>query len=171
MGAATAVVAPSLLLPPTKVLAQPSAPLFVPAQNLDMGVPRHIFTATEMPKALPAAFIPEAVQRKIIDNVMGRSIPMLMLQDNFSTQYGGRIKAGAEVLTDRETADRWIRFNVATPGPSAPKDLQLRSAQRMMERKAMQRRAPAFDWQLDKREWRRDFVKPSSSLNTRKVTF
>lgn len=132
--AAAAVVAP--IIAPQTTLALPStAPLFIPSKNLDMGVPRRILTATEMPTASDPWLIPESVQREIIDAQMRKTIPMLLLQDNYISDYGGRLKAGHEVLVDRVTAARWVDHGVAAPGPNAPRDIQELSAKRIAEQR------------------------------------
>lgn len=136
---AAAVVAAPILQPAAPVLARPSAPLFVPAANLDMGVPHRILTATEMP--LASVRVPSQSQdiRQAAYRMAG-SIPMLLLQDNFIQQYGGKLKAGAEVLVDRSTADRWIQNGVAVAGADAPSDVKLQSMQKVMERQARKNR-------------------------------
>lgn len=143
-GTAAAAVAAPIIAPQTNLVAPVAAPLFVPARNLDMGVPRRILTATEMPppQAFPQPFIPEAVQREIIDAQMRKTIAMLLLQDNYIPEYGGKLRAGHEVLVDQTTAYRWVRHGVAAPGPNAPRDLQMDSAKRIAERQDRQRSDP-----------------------------
>jgi hypothetical protein len=106
-------VAAPLIKPAEIALAQPAAPLFVPAQNLDMGVPRRILTATAMP-----TLTVEQVAAQIRDDAtitttrMGRTVPMLLLHDEYLTEYGGRLKAGSTLLVDQKTADRWVEYGV-----------------------------------------------------------
>lgn len=126
-GSAAAVVAAPLITPSV-------GPLFIPPERLDMGVPRQILTATELPKA-PAPDM-------LIDMVGMRTapIPMLLVQDEFSPpgwqQYGReKVPAGTTLLVDRTTAERWVKHGVGTPGPAAPMDLQEASAKRQAERR------------------------------------
>jgi hypothetical protein len=119
---AAAVVAPQIVLPT-------QAPLFVPSHHLEMGVPRRIVPATELP---PPATTLTWANRFLGADELAVSVPMLLLQDNFAQQWGGRLKAGFEVLVDQATAERWIEFGVAVPGARASRDLQERSAQRRL---------------------------------------
>lgn len=139
LGGATvaAVIAPKIVLPETTVVTPTKAPLFVPSQNLDMGVPRRILTATELP---PATTTLTWKNQFLGAGELAATVPMLLLQDNFIRQYGGKLRAGSEVMVDPSTADRWIQNGVAAPGPNAPQYLQLRSVQRIMERKAARKR-------------------------------
>ena len=103
------------------VTPRPTAPLFIPATNLDFGVPRQILTATEMPTAPPLSLIPESVQRETIEHAMSRTVPMMLLQDNYIPTYGGRLRAGSTLLVDQETATRWAHRGVAVaPDGSTP---------------------------------------------------
>lgn len=140
--AAAAVAAPVLAQGMTRPggLALPSGgPLFIPARNLDMGVPRQILTATEMPDLLSDAIWLDG-ERGIwnpapADHRMARTVPMVMLQDNYSWEYGrGLMRAGSTVLVDQETAERWADRGVAVPGADAPAEVQERAAKRQIER-------------------------------------
>lgn len=127
-GAAAATVAAPLIKPVS------AAPLFVPAQHLDMGVPRRILTATELP--------PSTSMLTWQNTMIGpEEVQMLLLHDEFSPpywqQYGReKVPAGTTLLVDRETADRWVKHGVAAPGPSAPRDLQETAAARLAEKRA-----------------------------------
>jgi hypothetical protein len=131
-GAAAAVAAP--LITPAA-----AAPLFIPSQNLDMGVPRQILTATEMPTTLTTwtnTFL-NAEELSFFDE-----IPMLLVHDEFSPpgwqQFGReRVPAGTTLMVDRPTAERWVENGVGTPGPGAPTDLQEEAAQRQATRAAV----------------------------------
>jgi hypothetical protein len=109
--------AAKLILPAAPAIAAPppSAPLYIPKERLELGVPRHWRDAISVPDA-------------------GRNIPMVLLQANFMQEYGGRLPEGAELLVDRTTAERWIEYGVARAGTQAPSYLQEASAKRMAER-------------------------------------
>ena len=124
---AVAVAAAPLLEQAVPVFAQPSAPLFIPPQNLDMGVPRQILTATELPVSGWFEPVVQGDRAAGVDFI--EAIPMLLAQDEFRPpgwqQYGQpRVPAGTTLLVDRATAERWIAYGVGTPGPKAPVDLQ-----------------------------------------------
>ena len=72
---------------------------------------------------------------------VANGIPMRLLQDNYISQYGGKLKEGTEVFVDRQTAERWVRNGVALPGPTAAPDVQRWAAQRFAERKVLKERA------------------------------
>lgn len=114
-GTAAAIVAAPILAPSKPVLAAPpAAPLFVPSRNLDMGVPRRILTATEMPKLPPTATLTQvAVDGYHATRQMAHSVPMMLLHDEYMTEWGGRLKAGSTLLVDQVTADRWLENRVA----------------------------------------------------------
>lgn len=145
-GTAAAAVASQIITPPTV-----AAPLFVPAQNLDMGVPRKILTATEMPATTWEAL--GSIRRgsgPLTAPYRGAgSIEMTLLQAEFSFEYGGgrKLPAGTTLLVDAETAERWVTNGVAVPGPHAPPALQIRSAKDQAAR-AKAREAQGTIWDL-----------------------
>jgi hypothetical protein len=129
-GTAAAAVAAPLITPAA------AGPLFIPSQNLDMGVPRSILTATEMPTPKPTAYF-------VTGDVGLRqlNIPMLLVHDEFRPpgwqQYGReKVPAGTTLLVDRPTAERWVEHGVGTPGPAAPLELQEASVRLGMTRRA-----------------------------------
>lgn len=155
--AAVAAVAAPLITPATTAA---SAPLFVPSQLLDYGVPtQRLVTATQMPPDLTRgrmemefsqqglATMPDARTTLSWKNTFTDAeaigvitpIPMLLLQDEYSPpfwqQFGRqRVPAGTTLMVDRKTADRWVDRGVAVAGTSAPRDLQESSARRIAER-------------------------------------
>jgi hypothetical protein len=112
-GAIAAAAATQILTPPAI-----AAPLFVPAQNLDMGVPRRILTATAMPMRPASAVLPP-MDPATATARMGRTVPMLLLHDEYMTEWGGRLAAGSTILVDQQTADRWADHRVAVPTTGA----------------------------------------------------
>jgi len=122
-------------------IAVVSAPLFIPSERLDFGVPtQRLVTAAQMPSQ-------EIITQLWYDHFNTPaygwpsehgSIPMLLLQDNYLIEFGGRLPAGAEVRVDRTTAERWVSHGVAVPGPSAPADLQARASQREARKAAVE---------------------------------
>lgn len=135
LGAAGAaiVAAPALAeAAPKLVTPAPSAPLFVPAERLDFGVPtQRLVISSDVAKAVRETEHLRASVEQAERWVAGQ-VPMLLLQDNYLPQYGGKLKAGAEVLVDQATAKRWMAFNVAVPSPTAPVEAQ----QQYVERRA-----------------------------------
>lgn len=121
---AAAVVAAPLLGQAGPALALPAAPALIKPERLEFGVPRRVLaTSSGLTNDDLARMFRE--QMAVVDRLqaayrMGRSIPMLMLQDNYLREYGGRIKAGSTLLVDDATADRWLRNGVAVrPDASA----------------------------------------------------
>jgi hypothetical protein len=138
LGGTAAAVAVAPLITPVS-----AGPLFIPSQNLDMGVPRAILTATEMPLG---EWLTPVMQESWTDGV---AIPMLLVHDEFSPpgwqQFGReKVPAGTTLLVDLPTAERWVEYGVGTPGPGSPLELQEASA-----RLGMTRRVPYpedYDW-------------------------
>lgn len=131
-GAATALVAAPILTPP-------SAPLFIPSQNLDYGVPSgRLATAS----SISTQTLQQLWDRGVARRADG-TVPMLLRQSEFLPWAGGKLPAGSVVMVDRETADRWIANDIAVPGPSAPYAMQTVSAKRLAER---QQRANTMSW-------------------------
>ncbi len=124
-GAAAIVAAPILgEMAPKIVTPTPSAPLFVPSERLDFGVPtQRLVMSADVDKAVRETAMLRA-DEDTASRKMADSVPMLLLLDNYMPKYGGKLKAGTEILADRETARRWMAFNVAVPAPSAPSDMQ-----------------------------------------------
>ena len=112
LGLGTAAVVAAPLLSTPKVLVQSVAPLFIPSQNLDMGVPHRILTATEMPTA-PAVQTLMQYSYETVQYRMAQSVPVMLLQDNYISEWGGRLKAGSTLLVDQTTADRWLSHRIA----------------------------------------------------------
>lgn len=135
-GAAAAVVAAPAIGQgmPRPALAQPavSAPLYIPPQHLDYGVPRQIVTARSMSEVAPVADAYAEMQHPLGE------IPMLLRQAEYLPGFGGKLPAGSTVMVDRVTADRWVANHVAVPAPSAPRELQDQSAKLLAERRAWQ---------------------------------
>lgn len=128
-GTTVAAIAAPLITPSV-------GPLFIPPERLDMGVPRAILTATEMPLG---PWIEPVVQERW---TAGDTVPMLLVQDEFSPrgwqQFGRqKVPAGTTLLVDRETAERWVKHGVGTPGSGAPLELQEAAAARQATRTSM----------------------------------
>lgn len=148
VGAAAAVTAPVLgagaVRPGGLVLPPPQAALFIPSEHLDAVPTQRLSLSTNIEQAVRYA------QQHPEPRPIGTgSIPMLLIQSEFMLPYG-KLPAGSEVMVDDIVANRWVRNNIAVPGPSAPPELQLRSAQRRFERKQEQRRdlSSVIDWSV-----------------------
>lgn len=151
-GTAAAAVAAPIIAPQTALALPSSAPLFVPAANLDFGVPTgRLSLSTDVAAAAKQA-IRDGARQAYADV---ESISMLLLQDNYIPWAGGKVKAGTEITVDRETADRWVKHGVAAAGMNAPRDLQMDSAKRLAERRerAEQRRLEEASWQSGSWDW------------------
>jgi hypothetical protein len=98
IGGGLLAVAAAPLIVPT------SAPLFIPSDRLEMGVPRGLSEALRSVR-LPAQF------------TFG-SVPVRLTRDEFSMEWGGRLVAGSTVLIDEATARRWTAVGVAVPTES-----------------------------------------------------
>ena len=136
--AALAAVAPI-------VGVMPAAPLFIPSQRLDFGVPtQQLMTARQLPMASTVT-----VERRLF----GADVPMLMLHDNFSFEYAingdPRIPVGATIMVDESTAERWIASGVATPGPHAPLHIQEHAARALAGRRAKEDAEVVLPWYWD----------------------
>lgn len=167
-GTAAAAVAAPLIAPSMKIALPPAAPLFVPAQHLEMGVPTgRLLTAREAPAAdLAALWERQAAKHEALRATYDarRTIPMLLVQSEYLIEYGGKLPAGSQVMVDRETAERWTRNGVAAPAPTALRDLQEASAQRLAERAQTMRRENHF---LDADEI--SFAVPIGARGSRRV--
>ena len=109
--AAAAIIAPVV----PKILT-PSAPLFVPAQRLDFGVPtQRLIGAREAASSDVARLWQAQVARTQEMRDLRDHVPMILLQDNYISEYGGRLQAGSTLLVDQTTADRWIEHRIAVP--------------------------------------------------------
>jgi hypothetical protein len=86
------------------VLVPTAAPLFIPSDRLEMGVPRRLAAAIASGRG-PGALSPGAV-------------PMRLNQDEFSMEWGGRLPAGSVVTVDERTALRWIANRIGAPTES-----------------------------------------------------
>lgn len=144
-----AIVAPAV----PKIATPTNAPLFVPSQHLDFGVPtQRLVTAREAASANMAHLWEQRVSayaaQRAVDG-QHRTIPMLLIQDEYLPQYGGKLKAGAQVMVDRVTAERWTENRIAAPGSGAPRDLQDIAAKAAAEREI---------WQHDR--WTRPVPQP-----------
>ncbi len=122
LGAAGAalVTAPTLVEAAPKLITPvPSAPLFVPSERLDFGVPtQRLVLSSDVSKAVrETEHLRESSEQA--ERRVSEQVPMLLLQDNYIPEYGGKLKAGAEIMVDNETAKRWMVFNVAVPSPNA----------------------------------------------------
>jgi hypothetical protein len=95
-GGLLAVAAAPVLLPT-------SAPLFIPSDRLEMGVPRRLAAAI-------ASGTPPGA------SLWG--VPMRLNQDEFSMEWGGRLPAGSIVTVDEVTARRWIDNRIGAPTES-----------------------------------------------------
>lgn len=153
LGVGVATVAAAPLITPT------TAPLFVPSNRLDFGVPRTIVTATEMS---PTAFFLDNPNTTLksqgwpgygwqIVPFPGQVVPMTLLWDEFGPpgwqQFGRqKVPAGTTLLVDATTAERWVHHNVAAPAASAPLSLQQESAKRLAEKRQKDARA-AVEWE------------------------
>lgn len=155
LGVAAVAAAPALSLPSREIVTRPSAPLFVPSERLDYGVPtQRLVLSTNIEQAIQTKQWTGGVgvDYRAADGVYvrtdGYAIPMLLKEDNYLREYGGRLRAGAQIMVDRTTALRWTARGVAVPGPSAPRDIQERSAQREAERAQRQRETwdPSWTW-------------------------
>ena len=135
VGLGAAAVAAPLITPATTLAAPVAAPLYVPPQNLAYGVPTgRLSLSTDVQAAVQWSEIQGPLSEAIGRRLHERTIPMLLLQNEFLVEHGGRLPAGSEVMVDRQTADRWLRNAIATAGPSAPADLQVASARMLAER-------------------------------------
>lgn len=140
MGVATAV-APSLFQT-TAPAAPPSAPLYIPPQNLDMGVPRRILTATTLPATLPTTSMTWgnvfwnveeiAYIIPIPEGVNQGEISMLLRQGEYLPGIG-KLPAGSDVMVDRTIAELRIANYIAIPEPQAPREMQERSAKALAQ--------------------------------------
>jgi hypothetical protein len=109
-------------------LAVVAAPLYIPPSNLDYGVPiRNLSLSTDIEAAVRRSF------RSVAYYTGDEPIPMLLMQGEYTLEFG-TLPAGSQVMVDRETAERWMDYRVAVPGPGAPDNLVARSARREAER-------------------------------------
>jgi hypothetical protein len=132
--AAAAAVAHPVLTTPA---ASAGAPLFVPAERLDFGVPREIATA----RSLDTQEVKDLWQQHVnrFDEarsraIMGDSVPMTLVQDEFLLEWGGRLAAGSTVMVDPVTAYRWIAGGVGVAAAGAPMELRNESVRVQGER-------------------------------------
>jgi hypothetical protein len=98
LGSVGLAVAAAPLIVPT------AAPLFIPSDRLEMGVPRRLAAAIASGRG-PDALSPGAV-------------PMRLNQDEFLLEWGGRLPAGSIVMVDERTARRWITNRIGAPTES-----------------------------------------------------
>lgn len=133
-GTAAAAVAAPLITPAQGIVRPGMAPLYVPPQNLDYGVPqRSLSLSTDIEAAKRTTTI--SWKNVFLDaEEIAVRVPMLLRQSEFIPEFGGKLPAGAEVMVDQMTADRWVRNHVAVPGSNAPRDLQEQSAKRLAAR-------------------------------------
>jgi len=100
------------------------APLFIPSDRLDFGVPRAVSTETLTSGEIQALWN-RSVER--FDGLRQRStlriagqVPMLLVHDEFMMEHGGKLAAGSRVLVDQATSDRWLAYGVAVPDRGHP---------------------------------------------------
>jgi hypothetical protein len=117
IGGGLLAVAAAPLIVPT------SAPLFIPSDRLEMGVPKALAQtlASGRPPAEP----------------MRGAVPMRLNQDEFSLEWGGRLPAGSVVTVDEVTARRWIDNRIG-----APTESWMRSASAAEQRAVVARAVP-----------------------------
>jgi hypothetical protein len=143
LGAAAVVAAP--IIAPAS-----TAPLFVPSERLAFGVPTQ--------RLVLSANVAQALQRPQTSHggITAYYIPMLLTQDNYLPEYGGRLPSGAEVMVDRATADRWVAHGVAVPGLGAPRDVQERWTRQAESRESRQDASYPTTWDAPlAEEWTR----------------
>jgi hypothetical protein len=116
IGGGLLAVAAAPLIVPT------SAPLFIPSDRLEMGVPRRLAAAIAS-GAPPGASL--------------WGVPMRLNQDEFLLEWGGRLPAGSIVTVDEGTARRWIGHRIG-----APTESWMRSAPPDLERAVLARATP-----------------------------
>lgn len=123
------------------LIAAVAAPLFIPSDRLDFGVPRQISTDT-----LTARHIQELwhrsterfeASRRAALTVSRDTLPMLLVHDEFMFERGGRLAAGTRLLVDQATSDRWIEYGVAVPDRGHPRYGQVLLKAKTDDRPAM----------------------------------
>lgn len=132
-----------------------AAPLFVPSERLAFGVPTQ--------RLVLSANVAQALQRPQTSHggITAYYIPMLLTQDNYLTEYGGRLPSGAEVMVDRATADRWVAHGVAVPGLGAPRDVQERWTRQAESRESRQDTSYPTTWDVPLADWtEREWTRP-----------
>lgn len=92
-----------------------TGPLFIPAKNLDFGVPTRglILSTPEYVLEPPPFSFDQAFEEDRIIFGTQKTVPMMLLHDNYIPEHGGRLKAGSIVWEDEATAGRWGKHNVA----------------------------------------------------------
>lgn len=101
-----------------------AAPLFIPSDRLDFGVPRAVSTETLTSgeiQALWGRYVErfDGLQQRATQRIVGQ-VPMLLVQNEYMTTYGGKLAAGSRVLVDQATSDRWLAYGVAVPDRGHP---------------------------------------------------
>lgn len=117
-GAGLALVAAPLILPSVPALARPvpAAPLYIPSDRLDFGVPSEIVRAPEITHAATQKAIGQAVQRtETIRQTRMGNVPVTLRQSEFMAEWGGKFPSGSTLYVDEVTAVRWTRNRVAVP--------------------------------------------------------
>lgn len=115
LGSVGAAIAAAPLITP------PSAPLFIPSERLEFGVPKTLVTVQSLEQGDVQALIAETQARRnlLVDESaaarMAQTVPMLMLRDEYHQRFGGKLVAGSTVLLDQQTAQRWQAIGLAVP--------------------------------------------------------
>lgn len=119
IGAIAVTVAPD-------IIKQAAAPLFIPSERLDFGVPKPVLVlpdAQEMTDLALAmlkektAYLAEYDRASRDAGALTGKIPMVMLQTTFYPSAGGRLWEGSTAYVDEKTAGRWVDYGIAAPAP------------------------------------------------------
>jgi hypothetical protein len=113
-GVGAAIAAAPLIVPP-------SAPLYIPSERLEFGVPKTFVLVDSLERGDVQALLAERQARRnlMVDEQaaarMAETVPMLMLRDEYNQRFGGHLNAGSTVLLDPATAQRWATVGIAVP--------------------------------------------------------
>ena len=102
-----------------------AAPLFIPGDRLAFGVPRRqISTATATPNQVKALWEQQTrhveQRRQAVRERSFNHLPVLLVHEFTMQERGGQLQAGARVMVDQATSNRWLASGIAVPDRGHP---------------------------------------------------